>query len=144
MCATDPEISRTIDLGNMRKVLRALEVMTITGRPYSSFKMASPKERDFEIEKVGLMRPREELYARIDARVEKMFADGLIDEVRSLNEFRNLSALQTVGYREVFDYLDGAVSLDETVSLVKRNTRHYAKRQLTWWRRDESIRWINL
>ena len=144
LCATDPEISRTIDLGNMRKVLRALEVMTITGRPYSSFKMASPKERDFEIEKVGLMRPREELYARIDARVEKMFADGLIDEVRSLNGFRNLSALQTVGYREVFDYLDGTVSLDETVSLVKRNTRHYAKRQLTWWRRDESIRWINL
>ena len=140
----DPGISGTIDLANMRKVMRALEVIAITGQPYSSFKMTAPKQRDFEIEKVGIMREREELYARIDARAERMFADGLINEVRSLNEFRNLSALQTVGYREVFDLLDGAICEEEAVSLVKRDTRHYAKRQLTWWRPDESIRWINL
>ena len=141
---SDPQIENTIDLANMRKVLRALEVIEITGRPYSSFKMSAPKQRDFEIEKVGLMRQREQLYERIDARVDRMFEEGLINEVRSLNEFRNLSALQTVGYREVFDYLDGAISLDETVSAIKRNTRHYAKRQLTWWRADAGIRWINL
>ena len=100
--------------------------------------------RDFEIEKIGLTRPREVLYDRINRRVVKMVDDGLIEEVQSLAEYRRLTALQTVGYKEVFDYLDGAVSLDGTISLIQRNTRHYAKRQLTWWRRDASIRWLEI
>ena len=139
----DPLITSTLDLNNTQKVIRALEVCIITGRPYSSFKTYTPKKRNFEIEKVGLMRPREELYRRIDARVEQMFASGLINEVRSLQQYRNLTALQTVGYREVFDFLDGTVSEDETIARVKLNTRHYAKRQLTWWRSDPEIRWLN-
>ena len=88
--------------------------------------------------------PREALYARIDARVDHMMADGLLDEVRSLLPYRDLPALRTVGYSELFDYLDGKSSLDEAVRLIKRNTRHYAKRQLTWWRNDNSIEWITL
>ena len=128
------------------RVLRALEVCLGTGRPFSSFARTQPRKRDFQIEKIGLTRPREELYSRINARVDQMFDDGLIQEVRSLTQFRNLTALNTVGYKEVFAHLDNpdAVSLDQTVSLVKQDTRHYAKRQLTWWRRDGDIRWINL
>ena len=142
----DPEAYRNIDRSNGMRVLRAMEVCLGTGRPFSSFARTQPRPRDFEIEKIGLARPREELYRRIDARVEQMFGQGLIEEVRSLTQFRNLTALNTVGYKEVFAYLDnpGAVSLDQTVSLVKQDTRHYAKRQMTWWRRDGDIRWINL
>ena len=142
----DPEAYRSIDRSNGMRVLRAMEVCLGTGRPFSSFARTQPRPRDFEIEKIGLARPREELYRRIDARVDQMFGQGLIEEVRSLTQFRNLTALNTVGYKEVFAYLDnpGAVSLDQTVSLVKQDTRHYAKRQMTWWRRDGDIRWINL
>ena len=142
----DPEAYRNIDRSNGMRVLRAMEVCLGTGRPFSSFAKRVPRRRDFEIEKIGLMRPRAELYRRIDARVDQMFGQGLIEEVRSLTQFRNLTALNTVGYKEVFAYLDnpGAVSLDQTVSLVKQDTRHYAKRQMTWWRRDGDIRWINL
>ena len=142
----DPEAYASIDRSNGMRVLRALEVCLGTGKPFSSFARTQPRKRDFAIEKIGLTRPREELYQRIDSRVDQMFSDGLIDEVRSLKEFRNLTALNTVGYKEVFTYLDNpdAVSLEQTVSLVKQDTRHYAKRQLTWWRRDGDIRWINL
>ena len=142
----DPEAYQSIDRSNGMRVLRAMEVCLGTGKTFSSFAKREPRKRDFEIEKIGLARPREELYRRIDARVDLMFQQGLIDEVRSLTEFRNLTALNTVGYKEVFTYLDnpGAVSLDQTVSLVKQDTRHYAKRQMTWWRRDGDIRWINL
>jgi tRNA dimethylallyltransferase len=138
----DPAAYATMDLSNVNRVFRAVEICLTTGRPYSSFKEreAAPA-RDFEIEKIGLTRPREALYDRINRRVVQMVDDGLVQEVRSLAEYRQLTALQTVGYKEVFDYLDGACSLDEAVSLIQRNTRHYAKRQLTWWRRDASIRW---
>ena len=142
----DPEAYRSIDRSNGMRVLRAMEVCIGTGKPFSSFARTQPRKRDFSIEKIGLSRPREDLYRRIDARVDKMFEAGLIKEVRSLTQFRNLTALNTVGYKEVFAYLDNpdAISLDQTVSLVKQDTRHYAKRQLTWWRRDGDIRWINL
>ena len=141
----DPEAYATMDLSNVNRVFRAVEICLTTGQPYSSFKERPEiPVRDFEIEKVGLTRPREALYDRINRRVVQMVDDGLVEEVRSLADFRHLTALQTVGYKEVFDYLDGKASLDETVGLIQRNTRHYAKRQLTWWRRDASIRWLEI
>ena len=138
----DPEAWRTMDLSNTQRLFRAVEICLWTGRPYSSFKPDTPAQRDFEIEKIGLIRPREELYARIDARVLQMMDEGLLDEVRSLLPYRDCTALQTVGYTELFDYLDGKTTLDEAIRLIQRNTRHYAKRQLSWWRRDPAIRWI--
>ena len=139
----DPVTCEEIDLSNGQRVIRALEVCLYTGQPFSSFKTRTVKDRNFTIEKIGLQRPREELYARINARVEKMMEEGLEEEARSLLPYRDLPALQTVGYREMFDYFDGKQDLDTTVRLIQRNTRHYAKRQLTWWRRDPSIRWID-
>ena len=109
--------------------------------PYTSFK-ASNVTRSFEIEKVGITRPREELYSRIDRRVEAMLSAGLVDEVRSLQKYRDLTALKTVGYREIFSYLDGEISLEKAAEDICLNTHHYAKRQLTWWKRDPSIHWI--
>ena len=140
----DPVTYEQIDLSNGQRVIRALEVCLYTGQPFSSFKTGNFKDRDFEIEKIGLTRPREELYARIDARVLQMMEEGLEEEARNLLPYRNLPALQTVGYREMFDYFDGKHDLEETVRLIQRNTRHYAKRQLTWWRRDPEIRWVDL
>ena len=142
--ARDPETFSRIDPKNSQRVIRALEVLKVSGRPLSSFKTGVRKNRPFQIEKVGLMRSRDELYSRIDRRVLSMMDAGLLDEVRSLLPYRNCQALQTVGYKEMFSYLDGAYGLDEAIRLVQRNTRHYAKRQLTWWRRDPSIRWIEL
>ena len=139
----DPVTCEEIDLSNGQRVIRALEVCLYTGQPFSSFKTRTVKDRNFTIEKIGLQRPREELYARINARVEKMMEEGLEEEARSLLPYRDLPALQTVGYREMFDYFDGKQDLETTVRLIQRNTRHYAKRQLTWWRRDPSIRWID-
>lgn len=140
----DPESYRSIDIANGQRVVRALEVCLMTGRPFSSFKTNSRKKRNFTIEKIGLTRPRAELYDRIDRRAEQMLRDGLVEEVRGLEPFRHLPALQTVGYREIFDCLDGLTSLEEALSLIQRNTRRYAKRQLTWWARDPEIRWIEL
>ena len=139
----DPEGYRAMDLSNTQRLFRAVEICLWTGRPYSSFKPDTPAVRDFEIEKIGLIRPREELYARIDRRVLRMMDEGLLEEVRSLLPYRDCTALQTVGYSELFDYLDGKTTLDEAIRLVQRNTRHYAKRQLSWWRRDCEIRWID-
>lgn len=139
----DPVTCGEIDLSNGQRVIRALEVCLYTGEPFSSFKTRRFKERDFTIERIGLTRPREELYDRINRRVLRMMDEGLEAEARALLPYRNLPALQTVGYRELFDYFDGKKDLDETVRLIQRNTRHYAKRQLTWWRRDPSIRWID-
>ena len=161
--ALDPESYATIDIANGQRVVRALEVCLMTGKPFSSFKTAARKSRDFEIEKIGLVRPREVLYDRINRRVIQMVDDGLVEEVRSLTQYRDLAALQTVGYKEIFDwfdYQDGKVSaegwtpttpgdgpvttLDRAIELIQRNTRHYAKRQLSYWNRDKSIRWLQL
>ena len=138
----DPVSYEELDLSNGQRVIRALEVSMYTGQPFSSFKTRRFKERDFEIVKVGLERPREELYERINARVEKMVEDGLEAEARSMIPYRDLPALQTVGYREFFDYFDGKYDLETTIQHIQADTRHYAKRQLTWWRRDDDIRWI--
>ena len=161
--ALDPVSYETIDVANGQRVVRALEVCLMTGKPFSSFKTAARKPRDFEIEKIGLSRPRDVLYDRINRRVLQMVDDGLVDEVRSLVEYRDLAALQTVGYKEIFDWFDyqnGLVSadgwgptspgdgpvtsLDRAVELIQRNTRHYAKRQLSYWNRDKDIRWLEL
>ncbi len=139
----DPVSYEELDLSNGQRVIRALEVSLYTGKPFSSYKTRTFKERDFEIVKVGLERPREELYERINARVEQMMADGLEAEARSMLPYRDLPALQTVGYREFFDYFDGNADLDTTIRRIQADTRHYAKRQLTWWRRDPAIRWIS-
>ena len=138
----DPATYAVIDRSNSQRVIRALEVCLLTGRPFSSYKTGTVKRRSFTIEKLGLERPRAELYARIDARVDRMLEDGLVEEVRSLLPYRECQALQTVGYREIFDYLDGRTGLEEAADRIRVNTRHYAKRQLTWWRRDPDIRWI--
>ena len=140
----DPESYATIDIANGQRVVRALEVCLMTGKPFSSFKTSSRKARDFGIEKIGLTRPREVLYDRINRRVVQMVDDGLVDEVRSLTQYRDLAALQTVGYKEIFDYLDGKDDLDRAVELIQRNTRRYAKRQLSYWGRDKDIRWLEL
>lgn len=139
----DPLTYSRIDRKNSQRVVRALEVCLVSGRPLSSFKSGG-KKRNFEIEKIGLSRPREELYSRIDKRVLRMIRDGLEDEVRSLLPYRDLQALQTVGYKEMFDFIDGKIPLEEAIRLIQRNTRHYAKKQMTWWRRDDSIKWIDL
>ena len=159
----DPESYATIDIANGQRVVRALEVCLMTGKPFSSFKTNPSKKRDFEIEKIGLTRPREVLYDRVNRRVIQMVDDGLVDEVRGLAQYRDLAALQTVGYKEIFDWFDyeaglvdtegwtptapgdGPVtSLDRAVELIQRNTRHYAKRQLSYWGRDKSISWQTL
>lgn len=140
----DPETYATIDPANGQRIVRALEVTIATGRKYSSFKTHPAKERSFTIVKTGLNRPRPELYARIDARVDRMMEEGLLEEARALLPHRSLPALNTVGYKELFDYFDGRYDLAEAVRLIKRNTRHYAKKQLTWWARDPSIHWIDL
>ena len=140
----DPESYATIDIANGQRVVRALEVCLMTGKPFSSFKTSSRKARDFEIEKIGLTRPRDVLYDRINRRVVRMVDDGLVDEVRSLTQYKDLAALQTVGYKEIFDYLDGNYDLDRAVELIQRNTRRYAKRQLSYWGRDKDIRWMEL
>lgn len=159
----DPESYASIDIANGQRVVRALEVCLMTGKPFSSFKTAAKKPRDFEIEKIGLTRPREVLYDRIDRRVIQMIDDGLVEEVRSVEKYREFAALKTVGYKEIFDWFDyqnGLVStegwgpttpgdgpvtsLDRAVELIQRNTRHYAKRQLSYWKRDNDIKWIEL
>ena len=140
----DPLTYSQIDTRNSQRVIRALEVCLVSGMPFSSFKTGGRCRRSFEIEKVGLARSREELYSRIDRRVLDMVDGGLVEEVRSLSPYRDCQALQTVGYKEIFEYLDNKISLDEAIRLIQRNTRHYAKKQLTWWRRDPSIRWIDV
>lgn len=137
----DPESYESVDLANPQRVVRALEVTLQTGRKFSDWKTASKKARPFEIKKIGLTRDRAELYGRINRRVDLMMQAGLLEEVRSLLPYREMPALKTVGYKELFEYLDGAVSLIEAVELIKRNSRRYAKRQLTYWGRDTEIKW---
>ena len=140
----DPAAWKAIDIKNGQRVVRALETIIVSGRSFTEFKLAEPRKRDFEIEKICLTRPRDVIYDRIDRRVLQMIDEGLVEEVRSLEKYRDLPALQTVGYREIFGYLDGNYSLDEAIRLIQRNTRHYAKKQLTWWKRDNAIKWIDL
>ncbi|NPA42540.1 MAG: tRNA (adenosine(37)-N6)-dimethylallyltransferase MiaA [Chlorobi bacterium] len=135
----DPEYYRQADLHNPRRVLRALEVIRHTGKPFSSFRKGHPKPRPFDTLWLGLTLPREELYARIDRRTDDMMRRGLLDEARTLYPHRRLTPLQTVGYRELFDYFDGKISLDRAVEEIKKNTRRYAKRQLTWFKKYPQI-----
>jgi tRNA dimethylallyltransferase len=130
----DPVTWSRIDTANKRRVVRAVEVCLSSGKPYHYFLKHTPKKRPFEIEKIMMDKPREALYERIDQRVERMMDAGLMEEARSLYPYRKLPALQTVGYRELFAYFDGAYSYSEALRLIKRNTRRYAKRQLTYWR----------
>ncbi|MCE5227340.1 MAG: tRNA (adenosine(37)-N6)-dimethylallyltransferase MiaA [Porphyromonadaceae bacterium] len=132
----DKESYDAIDIANPQRVVRALEVFLQTGEKFSSFKSYQNKPREFEIEKILIERPRAELYERINRRVDVMIENGFLEEAETLYEFRDRPALNTVGYKELFDYLDGKHSLDEAVELIKRNTRRYAKRQITWWRRS--------
>ena len=138
----DPEYYEEVDRCNPQRVLRAVEVCLTTGQPYSSLRKGEVQQRPFEIVKVGIDYPREELYDRINRRVDMMMAEGLEAEARAMLPHRNLNALRTVGYSEMFDYFDGKITLDEAVELIKRNSRRYAKRQMTWFRRDRDIRWF--
>lgn len=140
----DPESYEAIDIANPQRVVRALEVTIGTGRKFSSYKSGTPKERPFEMEKIGLSMPREALNSRINARVDRMAEAGLVEEVRGLLPMRELTALRTVGYREIFTYLDGKCTLQEALDAVKLDTRHYAKKQMTWFGRDKSIRWVTV
>jgi tRNA dimethylallyltransferase len=146
LATTDPVAHARIDRQNPQRVVRALEITRATGRPFSSFhtQSTSPEDPLFRNVKVALTRERDELYQRINQRVEHMLAAGLLDEVRSLLPYRHHHALQTVGYQEIFGYLDGAYDWDEAVRLLQRNTRRYAKRQLTWLRRDAAYQWVEL
>ncbi len=138
----DPTHYQQIDLKNSQRVLKAVEVCLQTGKPYSSFLTQPNKARDFRQIKIGLTLPREELFERINSRVDTMIANGLADEAKALYPYRNHNALKTVGYREIFDFLDGKTTLDIAIDLIKRNTRRYAKRQLTWWAKDADIQWF--
>ncbi|MEG1621816.1 MAG: tRNA (adenosine(37)-N6)-dimethylallyltransferase MiaA [Alistipes sp.] len=139
----DPTFYDVVDHNNSARILRALEICLQTGRPYSSFRTGAVHQRDFDIIKIGIDMDRTALYARIDQRVDTMIASGLEQEARKVYPFRQLHALQTVGYKEMFDYFDGKISLAEAIVLIKRNSRHYAKRQFTWFRRDPAIRWFS-
>ncbi len=139
----DPAYAEEVDLCNPARVMRALEVCITTGRPYSEQRSGDRAERPFNIVKIGTDMPREELYDRINRRVDMMVADGLVEEARAMYPKRHLNALQTVGYREIFDHLDGKCSLEEAIELIKRNSRRYAKRQMTWFRRDERVGWFS-
>ena len=139
----DPEHYAIVDRQNYRRVIHALEICYQTGCTYTSFRTQSKKERPFRIIKIGLNRDRDELYNRINARVEAMMEQGLLHEAESLYDQRQLNALNTVGYKEMFDYMDGRWSLDEAVERMKGNTRRYARKQLTWFKRDEQVRWFH-
>ena len=139
----DPEHYNRVDLQNYRRVMRAVEVCRQTRRPYSELRIGKTADRPFKIVKIGLDRPRAELYDRINKRVEQMIEEGLVEEARSLYPYRQLNALNTVGYKELFDFFDGKYNMQEAVRLIKQDSRHYAKRQLTWFRADPEIRWFN-
>jgi len=139
----DPAYYAKVDLHNPRRILRALEITASTGRPYSSFLTAQVRERDFRIIRAGLTRERSELYSRIDMRVDRMISEGLGEEAASLVQYRGLNALNTVGYREMFRWFDGEITREQAVILIKRNTRRYARKQLTWWNRDSEINWFD-
>lgn len=139
----DPVYYRQVDLNNHKRLVHALEIIYQSGRPYSSLRTGIRKERNFDILKYALDLPREELFRRINLRTEKMIRQGFIEEARKVYPFRHLNALNTVGYKELFSFFDGEMSLDEAVARIQKNTRVYAKKQLTWLKRDPSVRWIS-
>ena len=139
----DPEFYAQVDRSNPQRLMRALEIWRGTGLKFSSFRIKNKVQRPFEIVKIGLDRPREELYQRIDQRMELMLRRGLFKEAEGLFDRRNLNALQTLGYTEIFDFLEGKYDEKEMIRLLKRNSRRYAKRQLTWFRKDPLIRWFH-
>jgi tRNA dimethylallyltransferase len=140
----DPGYYQTVDKHNPRRLLRALEVIRHTGKPYSSFRSGKAKKRPFDTVWFGLLWPRQTLYERINRRVDLMMEKGLLDEAEQWYPYRNLNALQTVGYRELFDYLDGKIPLSVAVEEIKKNTRRYAKRQMTWFKKNPEIRWLDM
>lgn len=139
----DPDYHAKVDLQNPRRLIRALEVCLGTGRPYSSYRNGKGSARPFKLFSIGITAPRETLYERINLRVDNMIAQGLVEEAKSLYVHRNLNALQTVGYKELFAYLEGSTDLDTAVSEIKKNTRRFAKRQMTWFRKQEDIFWTD-
>lgn len=139
----DPVFYEQVDLNNGKRVLHAVEVCRMAGVPYSALRTNTPKERGFNIVRIGLNREREELYRRIDRRVELMLEEGLVAEARELLPMRHLNALNTVGYKELFDYFEGKTDYEEAVRLIKRNSRRYARKQLSWFRRDNDIEWFH-
>ena len=139
----DPEYYEIVDKQNPRRVVHGLEICLMTGKTYTSFRKREKKERPFRIVKIGLNRDREELYNRINQRVDQMMTDGLLDEAQRLYPMRHLNALNTVGYKEMFAYIDGTWTLEEAVERIKGNTRRYARKQLTWYKKDEQIRWFH-
>lgn len=139
----DPEYFDKVDLNNPQRIMRALEVFQSTGKPFSSFRQGSAKKRPFELIKVGLEMEREELYHRIDLRMDLMIDQGLFDEAKALWPHRQLNALQTVGYREIYGFMEGEYDRDEAIRLLKRNSRRYAKRQMTWFKRDAATVWFS-
>lgn len=139
----DPDYYREVDLQNPQRIIRALEVCLTTQKPFSRFRKQSKKERPFRTLKIGLNRERAELYERINLRMDLMLEGGLLEEAKSLYSYKEHNALQTVGYQEIFGFLEQEYDWEETVRLLKRNSRRYAKRQLTWFRRDEQITWFH-
>lgn len=139
----DPDYLGQVDPANYKRLLHAWEVYLATGSPFTSYHRGEPKQRPFRILRVGLERPRPELYARIDRRVELMLEAGLEAEARAVYPYRALNALNTVGYKELFAYFDGSIDRAEAIRLIQRNSRHYARKQLSWWQRDPSIHWLD-
>jgi tRNA dimethylallyltransferase len=139
----DPEHYSKVDLKNYKRILRALEICETVGRPYSSFLKKQKRIRNFQVIKIGLQRPREELYQRINSRVDQMVGMGLENEAKELYAMKQLNALNSVGYREYFDFFDGKITREKAIELIKRNSRRYAKRQLTWWGKDKEIKWFH-
>lgn len=139
----DPLFAQEGEMQNPHRIMRALEIMRGTGKSILSFQTSKEKKRPFNIVKFGLELPREQLYQRINERVDEMMKAGLLDEVKTLYELRHLNALQTVGYSELFDFIEGKTSLNTAVELIKQHTRNYAKRQMTWFKKDAGVKWLN-
>ncbi len=139
----DPDYWEVVDRQNPQRLIHCVELSLSTGKPYSSFRKRAVSPREFDVLKVALQRPREELYERINERVDKMIESGLEQEARALYELRHLNSMQTVGYREMFAYFDGTISKEEAIRLIKQNSRHYAKRQMTWFGADKTIHWLD-
>ena len=139
----DPEYYQIVDLKNPKRVIHALEICYMTGKAYTSFRTQKHKERPFRIIQIGLTREREELYDRINRRVDEMMQEGLLEEAKSVYPFKHLNSLNTVGYKEIFNYLDGEWSLDFAIEKIKQNSRIYSRKQMTWFKRNPNIQWFH-